>query len=202
MNDEEEVWKPIAGYPRYEVSNLGFLRNAPGASRSRLVKPIKGHPTIHGYLQFALYNNAKSRHLTAHRVVWETFVGPVPSGFELDHVNGDKQDNRLSNLEAVTRQENIRRALATGLTPTGDRHWARRLPERVKRGEQHWSRSKPERICRGERQGTSKLTEDAVRDIRRRVDNGEERKNLAKEYAVDRSLIDMIMRRVAWKHVL
>ena len=149
---DDEIWRPVPGYPRYEVSSHGYLRNAPGASRSRLVKPIKGRATIHGYLQFALYNNAKSKWHTAHRVVWEVFMGPIPPEFEIDHLNGDKQDNRLSNLEAVTRKENVRRALATGLTPTGDRHWARRMPERIQKGDKHWSRRKPERICRGERQ--------------------------------------------------
>lgn len=53
----------------------------------------------------------------AHRVVWWTFRGELGDGEEIDHVNGNKLDNRLTNLDAVTRAENARRAIAAGLSP-------------------------------------------------------------------------------------
>lgn len=55
----------------------------------------------------------------AHRLVWEVANGPIPSGLQIDHLNGRKTDNRACNLEAVTQSENVRRALAAGLMPRG-----------------------------------------------------------------------------------
>lgn len=56
----------------------------------------------------------------AHRVIWEAVTGPIPEGLEIDHLNGRKADNRISNLEAVSRSVNVRRAVANGLVPLGD----------------------------------------------------------------------------------
>lgn len=58
--------------------------------------------------------------LYAHRIVWEAVNGPIPVGLEIDHRNGRKNDNRIRNLDLVTRAENVRRAYAMGLAATGE----------------------------------------------------------------------------------
>jgi hypothetical protein len=58
--------------------------------------------------------------LYAHRVVYEAVHGEIPLGLEIDHLNGRKADNRIRNLEAVTRAENCRRAIAKGLALVGE----------------------------------------------------------------------------------
>ena len=50
-----------------------------------------------------------------HRVIWFARVGPIPTGRILDHVDGNKLHNWLSNLEPVTEEESVRRAIALGL---------------------------------------------------------------------------------------
>lgn len=42
-----------------------------------------------------------------HRLVWEQVNGPIPEGFDVDHINGDKHDNRLENLRLATRSQNM-----------------------------------------------------------------------------------------------
>ena len=44
----------------------------------------------------------------AHRLIWEHVNGPIPAGLSIDHINGDRADNRIGNLRLVTHQENIR----------------------------------------------------------------------------------------------
>ncbi|WP_170218627.1 HNH endonuclease signature motif containing protein [Marilutibacter aestuarii] len=65
----------------------------------------------------------------AHRVVYEAVHGAIPQGLEIDHLNGIKADNRISNLEAVTRSENAKRALANGLAPVGEQRSQSKLTD-------------------------------------------------------------------------
>lgn len=62
-----------------------------------------------------------------HRLVWESAHGPLPDGSVVDHINGDKSDNRIANLEAVSHSENMRRAGHAGLMARGERSGVARL---------------------------------------------------------------------------
>ncbi len=62
---------------------------------------------INGYCKVRLCdNNKKVKHFYSHRLVYETFKGFIPEGFEIDHINGIRNDNRLINLRLLTRKEN------------------------------------------------------------------------------------------------
>ena len=47
-----------------------------------------------------------------HRLIWETFVGEIPEGYEIDHINTIRNDNRLENLRCVTHKENVNNTLS------------------------------------------------------------------------------------------
>lgn len=82
-----------------------------------------------GYVYVRLF---RQKPMFAHRLIWEAANGPIPVGMEINHKNGIKHDNRIANLEAVTRGQNMSHAYRTGLKPiqNGERHWARKLTEK------------------------------------------------------------------------
>ncbi len=68
-----------------------------------------------GYLQVRLRHNGKEYSCMAHRIVWTFTNGRIPEGYEINHKDGHKENNRLDNLELVTSSENQKHAYANGL---------------------------------------------------------------------------------------
>lgn len=117
-----EIWKDIPGYEGlYQVSNHGRVK-----SLERWVQnhgKTQHHPEIiknpsrksNGYLTLQLYKDNKPKNCYIHRLVAEAFV-PNANGKEtVNHINGNKHDNRAENLEWSTYAENNRHAYDTGL---------------------------------------------------------------------------------------
>ena len=102
-NLPDEIWKQFRDTEIY-VSNLGRVKN------TKTNKIVKGTTRTDGYHQTRLqvYNNGKS--ILTHRLVWLAFVGEIEEGMVINHINGDKSDNRLENLEKVSHQENMIKA--------------------------------------------------------------------------------------------
>lgn len=97
-----EVWWPVEGYEGlYEVSNLGRVKSI-GYGRDRILTPV----IVGGYLRARLCKDGKKTNKMVHRLVMESFVGECYEGYEVDHRNTERSDNRLSNLHYVTRKEN------------------------------------------------------------------------------------------------
>lgn len=110
-----EQWKAIPGYEgAYEVSNMGNVRNS---KTLRILKPSINHD---GYRQVILYSNGRRSNKRVGRLVAEAFL-PNPAGLpEVNHINGNKEDDNVNNLEWVTRSDNMRHAFSTGLKhPSG-----------------------------------------------------------------------------------
>lgn len=93
-----EEWKLINGYD-YSVSSLGRIRN------NRTGRILKGVPNTFGYLQVFLYKNGRSKRFTVHQLVASYFL-PDQVDKEINHINEDKLDNRVKNLEYITHKEN------------------------------------------------------------------------------------------------
>lgn len=96
----EEIWRDIPDYEGlYQASNLGRVRNGKGA----ILKP---HTYSYNHQQVTLYKNKKPHFLIIARVIWETFVGPIPEGMQVNHIDENPTNNALSNLNLLTPREN------------------------------------------------------------------------------------------------
>lgn len=109
----EEIWKDVVGFEgKYKVSNRGnLISNARGTGW----KPLK--PTRHhsGYMLVRLASNRTYKNLNVHRIVADAFI-PNPEGKKtVNHIDGNKSNNTVENLEWATQKENINHAIDTGL---------------------------------------------------------------------------------------
>jgi len=91
---------PIEGFP-YEVSDEGRVYSA---HTDKILRPYTGQAGR--YLIVDLRKDGKREQRSVHTLVMEVFEGPPPEGQEVNHIDGDPQNNALSNLEYVTPEEN------------------------------------------------------------------------------------------------
>lgn len=94
------------------INERGYVINTDtGVILGRRGKPLNA--ITRGY---AVVSHGSERvNVMAHRFVWEAVYGPIPNGMQINHKNGIKHDNRISNLELVTASENMKHAYANGL---------------------------------------------------------------------------------------
>lgn len=109
MNKEE--WKDIKGYEGlYQISSFGNARSL-RFNRIKVLKP--GHSQNYFTYEFSV--NHISEVKTAHRLVAEAFI-PNPNNYScINHIDGNKQNNHVENLEWCTASENVKHAYDTGL---------------------------------------------------------------------------------------
>jgi hypothetical protein len=139
---------------------------------------------VRGYGQMSVSGNG----VPAHRVSWELHYGPIPEGLFVCHHCDNRACVRPDHLFLGTPKENTHDCMRKGRLATGIRSGAYTKPEK----------------CRmpGERNHQSKLTEDQVREIRRRYsEGGITQKALAAEYGVTQTCVGGITRGKGWKHV-
>lgn len=164
-----EAWKTVSGFDGlYEVSSLGRVRSKRGV-RSTYV----GH---RGYVQVTLYKNSTAYPKKVHRLVAEAFLDNSLNKREVNHIDGNKLNNTVSNLEWVTPSENKIHAQRMGLSPKPP----------VRRGEDNLS---------------SKLTDEQVKQIRADYRKGSREYGstaLAKKYGVSYRTILYIVSGEHW----
>lgn len=110
----KEVWKDIQGYEGlYQVSNLGRVRHLPytikwgGKLEHRPLKESNQHKNTGGYCIVVLSKNSKSKQFLIHRLVAQAFI-PNPDNLpEVNHIDEDKTNNKVDNLEWCDRKYNI-----------------------------------------------------------------------------------------------
>lgn len=181
-----EIWKDLPFSPRHQVSNMGNVRRksyveeymSRGVPRSRKIKAREMSKRKHdrGYLRASI--GGKDYYI--HRLVAELFIG-IPIGKEVNHKNSDRTDNRLVNIEVVTRAENIQHSYAYGKGYEGQK---KRIPK-----------------ISGSNNYYAKFTEKQVEEIRKKHRDGISPKQLRKEYSIKKGRLDSILYYDSWKHV-
>ena len=104
-----ERFAKIKGYPKYEVSSDGYVKSL---TTNRIMKPSEAYG---GYLHVKLFDGRKHHSKAVHRIVAESFAEGPYDGLEVNHIDGNKHNNSLDNLEWCTHSENTRHAIRTGL---------------------------------------------------------------------------------------
>lgn len=120
-----EQWKDVIGYKGiYQVSDEGRIRSC---DRVVYISPCKRYPNGHekklsgrilkawdsrGYKHVNLHKDGVSKQVQVHRIVASAFVANTDNKPQVNHINGDKADNRAVNLEWVTQKENTIHASA------------------------------------------------------------------------------------------
>lgn len=118
----EEIWKDLYDptYPGYQASSTGFIRSFWDFHGQMMDEPRILKPSINkdGYYELTLYSRGDKRATKrVHRLIANTFLGEHP-GLVVNHINGNKLDNRIENLEFVTAEKNSTLASQAGLYKT------------------------------------------------------------------------------------
>lgn len=119
----DEIFKPIPGFPDYEVSNMGAVRSL----KRRAARILKTPPDNKGYQQVVLCHNGHSVHTRVHVLVMLAFVGPRPDGLEICHNDGIPGNNQLLNLRYDTHSANMQDCIAQGKIASLDLGQAKRI---------------------------------------------------------------------------
>lgn len=168
----QEVWKDVEGFEGlYQVSNLGRVRSLGSRGRIRSLSLTKD-----GYVKVRLIHKGKDKTARVHRLVAEAFVPNPDNKGTVNHIDGDKTNNRVDNLEWTDRSEQMHHAYRLGLkTPMG-----------------------------GSKNSQAKLTEEQVKEIRRDyVRQSQEFGTvaLAKKYGVTNRVIGLIVNGKSYKNI-
>lgn len=99
QNNIEEIWKVIDGFEKYEVSSLGRVRNS---ETGRVLK----HTVKGGYNYVALCKNSMLKSFSIHRLAAKAFISNPENKLHVNHINKNRGDNRMENLEWTTAAEN------------------------------------------------------------------------------------------------
>lgn len=109
--------KQINEFPQYHIDTDGKILS-PRQTHARLSSPYLKHSVSNsGYAYVRFWSKEENKYYSrfVHRVLAETFIPNPQNKSQVNHINGNKLDNRIENLEWVTRNENMRHAYDTGL---------------------------------------------------------------------------------------
>ncbi len=166
--------KQIKNFEHYYVDENGNVYS----KKTGKLKKLSLILTHYGYYEVQLSSSLNKLRAKVHRLVAECFI-PNPNNLpQVNHLDGDKLNNHVSNLEWCTPKDNLKHARENGL-----------------------NNSKPIPNGRGEKNSRSKLTESLVLEIRKKASKSITHKQLGIDYGVAESTISGIVSRIRWKHI-
>jgi len=167
----KEIFKAIKGYEGiYEISNYGNVKSFQG-NKQRILKPQKWSK---GYLWVCLSKNDSESKQSVSRLVASAFILNPENKPQVNHINGNKSDNILSNLEWCSQSENMKHAISLGL----------------------------KKYFKGEKHSAAKLKDKDIISIRKTYGtNNYSQSQIAEIYGVSRSCISNIVSRRNWSHL-
>lgn len=169
-----EEWKSVVGWEGfYEVSSLGRVRRTAftqGTKPSR--KFLKNLIGTNGRQYVGLRKGGKKHRVTVYSLVAKAFIGPVPDGKEINHIDGCCTNDQLTNLEYVTKSENLKHSYKNGHTR-----------------------------MRGELCGKAKLNANQVLEIRKMRSLGFLFKDIAASFGISKVHASCICRGKNWSHL-
>ena len=170
----EIEWKPVPGYPNYEVSDQGEVRRARAFRHYPKGMLIKPKSDAKGYQQIALSHEGRYGYFCVHRIVALAFLGEPPSArHQVAHNDGNPRNNHLSNLRWATPSEN-----------SMDRRLHGTVPDR-----------------KGERHPMVKLNDQLVLELRKQRRDGMTYPDMAKRYRIPKlTLYDAVVG-TTWRHL-
>jgi hypothetical protein len=164
----DPIWKKIPSTNgRYEASTTGHIRNA---GNQRELKPYFGHGKYLVVKVCPSKNIAISKRI--HELVTETFFGDKPESFETNHIDGDKNNNSISNLEYLSKVNHIKHGVENGF------------------------------VMRGEENPRATLTFDQVKKIKEiRSETGFGKRKISQITGIKEETIGPILRGISWRYV-
>lgn len=162
-----EEWRLIDGFPKYSISNFGKVKNNNSGQILKDAMHHKGYPKTSLFIKGRL-----KKGFFIHRLVALHFI-PNPDNLDqVNHIDGNKVNNHVSNLQWCTGSQNIKHAFNTGLMSN--------------MGTQH---------------PRARLTEKQVLEIRAKISNGVKPRFIAREYGISPEYTKDIKDKKAWKHI-
>jgi len=199
LNDlDGEIWKEIVGYDGYYfVSNIGRVKSFKKC-RGTDVRILESFD-ISGYFTVGLCNHGKDKHEQIHRLMYEAFIGKIPEGYVVHHIDNNKINNNFDNFQLMTREEHSK-IHQTGMKRSEESKelMSETRKEKFKNGELNLD---------GENNPFSILTEHQVKIIYQ-ISNSPitkqlkiTQKEIGKLFGVSRATISKIKHRRNWKHL-
>ena len=163
-----EIWRPVKNFEQYYlISNVGRVKTI----KTGLIRKPQIHKDGYLCLIFCVNNIRHIKYI--HRLIAEVFIDNPLNLCEVNHIDGNKQNNNVSNLEWCTHHENVIHAHKTGLV----------------------------KYRKGENINSSKLTDNEVIEIRM-LSKKMSGYAIAKKYNVDKKTVYEILHNRSWKHLL